>query len=508
MDARLYKSGAVETPPDPPASPSLGYPISGDNSTGQAASVPGPYRDYMIGQSLQNIIEAAGLTPDHTDLTLLRQAIVKLVSASNHVVRLEDVTFGPSVSDGDAVYWDNANSRYDRAIADGTDKQKMVGFADVTNSLVEAFGRSALFSGLTAGAPYYLSDSTAGAISSTAPSEKVAVGLAKSATVMFVDIDPDDGTPIQDQTTWNTGTDNTESIISPAKLDAKIKYSVARFASVRQTVQTGPIDSNGRADFISDNGGLSVITDDLTVTPLILSYGDGFDEKGEVNITVKLESNLTWSGLTDDAVNYLYVDYDDSGNVASATASTLPPDYRQAPETDISSPSSGQFWYPTKHRSRGKTYNGSSWDSGLRVCVGQATASSGSITDVVSYAYQGNATQDFTSLTAGSGFSFNHNIGVPFDLLIAKRKLRIDDPVSNFVTGEVMDLDFQPIGTGTSSIATGVKLVSVPTTERTAVLNNVGNQSTFNQLLETTGNSNNAVSVSKTSLKTLIQRAF
>jgi hypothetical protein len=280
------------------------------------------------------------------------------------------------------------------------------------------------------------------------------------------------------------------------------------FAAVRNTVQTGPIDANGRADFISDNGGLSVITDDLTVTPLILSYGDGFDEKGEVNITVKLESNLTWSGLTDDAVNYLYVDYDDSGNVASATASTLPPDYRQAPETDISSPSSGQFWYPTKHRSRGKTYNGATWDSELRVCVGQATASSGSITDVVSYAYQGKAAQDFTALTAGSGFSFNHNIGVPFDLLIAKRKLRIVDPVSNFVTGEVMDLDFQPIGTGTSSVATGVKLVSVPSTERTAILNNVGNQSTFNQLLETTGNSNNAVSVSKTSLKTLIQRAF
>lgn len=223
MDPRNYKSGAAASPPDAPAAPSNGYPTEGNPGSGVPATNPGPFWYYKIGESLRNIITNAGLTPDDGDLNLLQKAIVKLVSATNHVVRLEDVTFGPSVADGDAVYWDSANSRYDRAIADGTDKQKMVGFADVTNSLVEAFGRSSLFSGLTAGSKYYLSGSTAGAITTTAPSEKVAVGLAKSASVMFVDIDPVAGTPIQDQTTWNTGTDTTESIISPDKLDTKIK---------------------------------------------------------------------------------------------------------------------------------------------------------------------------------------------------------------------------------------------------------------------------------------------
>jgi hypothetical protein len=223
MDPRNYESGAAGSPPSAPASPSTGYPTGGDPQTATPATKPGAHWFYKVGESLRNIITNAGLTPDDGDLNLLQKAIVKLVSATNHVVRLEDVTFGPSVSDGDAVYWDTANSRYDRAIADGTDKQKMVGFADVTNSLVEAFGRSALFSGLTAGTKYYLSGSTAGAITATAPSEKVVVGLAKSATVMFVDIDPIAGTPVQDQSTWNTGTDTTESLISPDKLDEKIK---------------------------------------------------------------------------------------------------------------------------------------------------------------------------------------------------------------------------------------------------------------------------------------------
>lgn len=191
MDPRNYKSGAAASPPDAPAAPSNGYPTEGNPGSGVPATNPGPFWYYKVGESLRNIITTAGLTPDDGDLNLLQKAIVKLVSATNHVVRLEDVTFGPSVSDGDAVYWDNANSRYDRSIADGTDKQKMVGFADVTNSLVEAFGRSSLFSGLTAGARYYLSSTVEGGLTTTAPSEKISVGIAKSPTTLFVDIDPD-----------------------------------------------------------------------------------------------------------------------------------------------------------------------------------------------------------------------------------------------------------------------------------------------------------------------------
>lgn len=190
MEPRNYESGASAAPPAEPGSPSNGYPTSGDPGTGTPATQPGAFWFYKVGESLRNVINSAGLSPSDSDLTLFQQAILKLISASNHVVRLEDVTFAPGVADGDAVYWDNGNSRYDKAIADGTDKQNIVGFADVTNSIIEAFGRSALFSGLTAGVRYYLSGSTAGAITATAPSLRVVVGLAKSAGTLFVDIDP------------------------------------------------------------------------------------------------------------------------------------------------------------------------------------------------------------------------------------------------------------------------------------------------------------------------------
>ena len=317
MDPRNYESGAAGSPPSAPASPSNGYPTGGDPQTATPATKPGAFWFYKVGESLRNIITTAGLTPDDGDLNLLQKAIVKLVSATNHVVRLEDVTFGPSVSDGDAVYWDNANSRYDRAIADGTDKQKMVGFADLTNSLVEAFGRSSLFSGLTAGTKYYLSGSTAGAITATAPSEKVAVGLAKSATVMFVDIDPDDGTPTQSQSTWNTGTDTTESAISPEKLDEKIKTLAigegqnwqdligSRLANTVYTNSTGrtiqvsvAIAATSGGDTVTITvGGVTLIDDDLGVSGA--SYLNTFEvpDGDSYEVTLTSSSITKWSEL-------------------------------------------------------------------------------------------------------------------------------------------------------------------------------------------------------------------
>lgn len=288
MDPRNYKSGAAASPPDAPAAPSTGYPTEGNPGSGVPATNPGPFWYYKVGESLRNIITTAGLTPDDGDLSLLQKAIVKLVSATNHVVRLEDVTFGPSVADGDAVYWDSANSRYDRAIADGTDKQKMVGFADVTNGLVEAFGRSALFSGLTAGSKYYLSGSTAGAITTTAPSEKVVVGLAKSATVMFVDIDPVAGTPIQDQATWNTGTDTTESLISPDKLDEKIKTLALGEGQTRLDVTAS---RSAGVEYTNSSGRTKVVQ-----VEILSSSSSG---SGSYTITVGgVASSSTWSNTT------------------------------------------------------------------------------------------------------------------------------------------------------------------------------------------------------------------
>lgn len=93
--------------------------------------------------------------------------------------------FQASVTDGEAVYWDG--TQFDEAIADGTDKQNVIGFADVTNGRVFVAGLYAgQLSGLTANTVYYLSGSSAGAMTTVLTA--VRMGTARTATSFFVDI--------------------------------------------------------------------------------------------------------------------------------------------------------------------------------------------------------------------------------------------------------------------------------------------------------------------------------
>ena len=76
---RVFEKGAIASPPSPPATPSSGYPTAGDPATGQMPTQPGPYWFHQITEEMRNAIVAAGLTPDHTQLTQLRDAINALI---------------------------------------------------------------------------------------------------------------------------------------------------------------------------------------------------------------------------------------------------------------------------------------------------------------------------------------------------------------------------------------------------------------------------------------------
>jgi microcystin-dependent protein len=136
-----------------------------------------------------DVVEQTGIALVKGDYTQLRQAIQAMLIASQKAVVINNATFEASVASGEVVRWDSANSRFDEAVADGTSNNRAVGVADVTNSRVYLYGECALFSGLTPGARYYLDASTPGAITTTAPTDAVMVGIAKSATVLWVDID-------------------------------------------------------------------------------------------------------------------------------------------------------------------------------------------------------------------------------------------------------------------------------------------------------------------------------
>ncbi|MBL1321500.1 MAG: hypothetical protein COA63_010645 [Methylophaga sp.] len=81
MEPRNYEAGAAGSAPVKPVSPSSGYPTDGNPQTATPATKPGAHWFYKIGESLRNVIEGAGLTPDDDDLTQLKQAITLSASA-------------------------------------------------------------------------------------------------------------------------------------------------------------------------------------------------------------------------------------------------------------------------------------------------------------------------------------------------------------------------------------------------------------------------------------------
>lgn len=186
---RVFESGAAGSPPSAPASPSTGYPTAGNPQTAIPATKPGPWWYHMITEELRALIAAAGLTPSHTNLTQVRDAIQSMIVGAQKAIVTDGATFEASVAAGEVVRWDSANSRYDEALADGTTNNLAVGIADVAGGKVYLHGECPLFTGLTPGARYYLSGTTPGAVTATPPADSVQIGIAKSATVLFVDID-------------------------------------------------------------------------------------------------------------------------------------------------------------------------------------------------------------------------------------------------------------------------------------------------------------------------------
>ena len=73
MDPRAYASGAAGLPPAFPSGTVVGHPRSA--SVGMAATEPGPWWVYMVGEEVRSVILAGGLAPDPYDPSQMLAAI-------------------------------------------------------------------------------------------------------------------------------------------------------------------------------------------------------------------------------------------------------------------------------------------------------------------------------------------------------------------------------------------------------------------------------------------------
>ena len=270
---RYFEVAKSATPPSaPPAS--AGYPTNGNPGAAVPATEPGEWWFHMVTEEIRAVIVAAGLVPDHADVTQLAQAIQALFVANQKAVILNAATFEASVSNGEVVRWDSGNTRFDEAIADGTANNRAVGVADVTNSKVYLYGECPLFSGLTPGARYYLDATTPGAITVTAPADGVVIGIAKSATTLFVDTDAL-GVRADQRNIWTSGGHASEKAL-PATTGT-VTLDLAAGINFGGTL-TGNITLANPSNMSAGQSGVIRIVNDAT--PRTIAYGSYWKAPG------------------------------------------------------------------------------------------------------------------------------------------------------------------------------------------------------------------------------------
>lgn len=184
-------------------------------------------------------------------------------------------------------------------------------------------------------------------------------------------------------------------------------------AAVRQTVSSGPTDSNGLPNLSGSTGSTTVTTSNISSTaPLAVAAAYGFDNTNgkALDYFGFSTSNLSWTGLSTNGTMFLYVDVNTTTGALTTGSTTLAPTYQWG---GTYSATNNQHTYNIQDGQM-RVGNGSTASQVARVFVGQVTVSGGVVTAITWYAYSGRYQSPFTStLPSGStNTTLNHNLGV------------------------------------------------------------------------------------------------
>lgn len=181
--------------------------------------------------------------------------------------------------------------------------------------------------------------------------------------------------------------------------------AIAAYAApVRQTVLSGPVDSNGLPNFGGSTGSTTVTMSGT----LVATAANGAASTGAVDLAGSIV-NASWTGLSTNGTMYLYLTVNTDGTCTTGST-TLAPTYQQG---GTYSTTSGKSTFNIQEMTM-KVGNGSSADQAYRVFVGEVTVSGAVVTAITWYALMGRYIGAWTATlpAAGSAVSASHNIGV------------------------------------------------------------------------------------------------
>jgi hypothetical protein len=267
-------------------------------------------------------------------------------------------------------------------------------------------------------------------------------------TAMKVALGVQVGTPTG--TDLGVGSVNVAGRLAINGVDVQTNISVP----VRQTVLSGPVDSAGLPNFGGSTGSGTV----TATGTLIATASNGFSlAVGPVNRVGSI-TNPSWTGLTTNGINYLYLDVNADGTcTAGSSVPTLPPAYQIGGTYSITS---GQFTFNVQEMV-GKVGNGATAAQTYRVYVGQVLVAANVVSTITWYALLGRFYSAFTNTLPGtsSQTNFAHNLGITPGAVMSIPMFIIKN-ISTDAGFAVDDLLYNPVTFNTDDIPTTPALTS------------------------------------------------
>lgn len=192
-----------------------------------------------------------------------------------------------------------------------------------------------------------------------------------------------------------TAGDNSTKLATTAYVDTKVVQSTP---SVRQTVLSGAVDTNGFSAFGGSTGATTVTTS----TTIVATCADGNNNR------IGTIVNPSWTGLSINGTMYLYLDIATDGTCTTGST-ILAPTYRWGGADVVTN----NKWTYNIQEAKGKLGNGSTASQIYRVFVGEVTVAGGVVTAIVWYALNGIYDSGWTSTlpTVSTRISKNNNLG-------------------------------------------------------------------------------------------------
>lgn len=208
---------------------------------------------------------------------------------------------------------------------------------------------------------------------------------------------------------------------------------------VRQTVLSGPVDSNGLPNFGGSTGSTTVT---MTGT-LVATAANGAASTGAVDLAGSI-TNASWTGLSTNGTMYLYLTVNADGTCTTGST-TLEPAYQQG---GTYSTTNGQSTFNIQEMTM-KVGNGSSAAQAYRVFVGEVTVSGSVVSAITWYALMGRYIGPWTATLPGTNteVSASHNLGVGGSTgaayvgagVTARFELRSDSTDAGYSAGDQID---------------------------------------------------------------------